>query len=201
MSGFESDDPIPESDNWAIAYSKILSLAAKLGYRIAASPIAKSPSSPADMATKNLRRAVRMSTVTRLVFRALLSGTLVPEEHLHLSVKPGAMHVYPTMWGAVSDVLDAIETGRPMAKAQRELREGFWCLKEEGLGVMLNVFKVYREAAAGRASTEARKRWRVSGAEERDGWKKREVDIGGSSSCGGDGGGGMGEDVEKGVGA
>lgn len=84
---------------------------------------------------------------------------------------------------AVAGILDAIEAGkRPLSRVRREVGVGFWGVKEEGLGILVDVVKFYGGV---------RKRGRVVEAEELGGGKRMEV------TCGGSGGVVMGEEVQK----
>ncbi|ONK60737.1 uncharacterized protein A4U43_C08F22030 [Asparagus officinalis] len=89
--GSKLDDPKPEPDNWANAYTKILTLAAEASAKISttsltpkSSSTSSSSDSSSDSTLKKIQRAVRMSAAIKLLSRALLSGSLIPGNHLHL---------------------------------------------------------------------------------------------------------------------
>ncbi|KAI0499152.1 hypothetical protein KFK09_020054 [Dendrobium nobile] len=193
----------PESQIWTVAYEKLKNLAAQSSTKIsgATSSAVKAPNSRGgggggcafyDIASYKIQRAVRMSAAVKLASCALLSGALVPHDHLYVAFPPAPAAALPSVW-ALSSLLDAIESsGSTMAAVAppRGRKVGFWWLRIEGVELLLDVMRAFGAAARkkpklGKVSTSAEEddRERATAAAlgmemrfgegDREGWTKR----------------------------
>ncbi|XP_020579541.1 uncharacterized protein LOC110024111 [Phalaenopsis equestris] len=155
-----SDSPHDESEIWTRAYDNLKNLAAQSSTKLtaaAAASVVKSPFSGVgggcctifDIVETKIQRAVRMSAAVKLTSRALLSGALLPRDHLQVAFPPPAATALPTVW-TLAALLDAIESGGSSAAAAavpRGRKVGFWWLRKEGVELLIEAVRAYGVAA------------------------------------------------------
>lgn len=90
-----------------------------------------------------------MSAAVKLASRALLSGALVPHDHLQVAFLPAPGAALPSVW-ALADLLDAIESsGRTMKTTAPRMgrKVGFWWLRIEGVVLLLEAMRAFGDVS------------------------------------------------------